>query len=138
MLTVFPGRRDRGPFSFPTVQASVRTALKACGLPETLSVYQITRHSYASQFVLGGGSIEKLQVILGHASVTTSQRYAHLRPELFRPADLPALTVDLSRAGGDVIDLAARRSERDEALGHGVATTTVDETVRNDVSTDRL
>jgi integrase len=97
-----------------------------------------TRHTYASQFVMAGGSIEKLQVILGHASVTTTQRYAHLRPDLLRPEDLPALRVELSRAGGDVIDLAAHRPQRKQPLGHGVATDAVDESLGDDVSTHRL
>ena len=122
----------------PTVQTRVRDALEACRLPRTLTVYQVTRHTYASHFVLGDGSIEKLQGILGHASVITTQRYAHLRPDLLRPEDLPALRVDLSRAGGDVIDLAARRDERTELRGNAVATQTVDESPGDDVSTHRL
>jgi len=135
------GGRQGSPSRFlggPTVQTKVRDALEACRLPRTLSVYQVTRHTYASQFVLGGGSIEKLQVILGHASVTTTQRYAHLRPDMLRPEDLPALRVDLSRAGGDVIDLASRRDERTEPRSNAVATQTVDESPGDDVSTHRL
>jgi integrase len=34
------------------------------------------RHTYASQFVMAGGSLEELREILGHASLTTTQRYA--------------------------------------------------------------
>lgn len=79
--------------------------------------------------VLGGGSIEKLQVILGHASVTTSQRYAHLRADMFRTGDLPALGVDLSREGGAVIDMAAHREERNEAGGPAVVPEEIDDIV---------
>jgi hypothetical protein len=135
------GGRQGAPAHFlggPTVQAAIRKALKACGLPETLSLYQISRHTYASQFALGGGSIEKLQVILGHASVTRSQRYAHLRADMFRPADLPALQVDMSREGGALIDMAAHRGGKKEAGGPAVAMATVDDTALDGVSTDSL
>jgi integrase len=116
-----------------TVGAHLRTALTACKLPETLSLYQVTRHSYAAQFAMQGGSIQKLQVILGHASVTTTERYAHLLPEHLRPSDLPALSVDLSRDGGAVIDIAAHRPDRG-AGGHNLATGGIDDDGTDSVS----
>jgi hypothetical protein len=82
--------------------------------------------------VLAGGSIQKLQVILGHASVTTTERYAHLAPEHLRPADLPALDVELSRAGGAVVDLAAHR---EGARGHAVDMQDIDDREGDSVST---
>jgi integrase len=42
------------------------------------------RHTFASQWVLHGGDLFKLQKLLGHASVTTTQRYAHLAPDAFK------------------------------------------------------
>jgi len=38
------------------------------------------RHTFASQFVMAGGDIYILKEILGHKSITNSQRYAHLSP----------------------------------------------------------
>jgi integrase len=49
-----------------------------------LGWYQATRHTYASHYVLGGGTLEELQTILGHATLAMTQRYAHLRHDLFR------------------------------------------------------
>lgn len=65
--------------------------------------YEATRHSFASQYVLNGGSIEKLKEILGHYSVTVTERYAHLKPELFSDRDLAVLDIDLlaSPEGGE-------------------------------------
>ena len=37
---------------------------------------------------MNGGSIEKLREILGHSTVLVTERYAHLKPELFQEADL--------------------------------------------------
>src|SRR6266852_5426473 len=43
-----------------------------------LGWYEATRHTFASQWVLSGGSIEKLKEMLGHYSVVVTGRYAHL------------------------------------------------------------
>ncbi len=57
--------------------------------------YWCTRHTFASHWVMAGGSIEKLKEILGHYSVVVTERYAHLRPDLFAERDLETIGVDL-------------------------------------------
>ena len=49
--------------------------------------------------MLNGGSIEKLKEMMGHSSVVVTERYAHLKPELFRAADYELLNVDLTNEG---------------------------------------
>ncbi len=58
--------------------------------------YWCTRHTFASQWVMAGGSIEKLKEILGHYSVSVTERYAHLKPELFTAKDLGTISLDLA------------------------------------------
>lgn len=122
-LLFAPGARGGRPGSPPrfvrdhTLRAQLRKALRSCGLPETMTVYSATRHTFAAQWVLGGGSIEKLREVLGHASVTTTERYAHLRTDLFRESDLRAVAVDLSRPGGQVLQL--RADEPSDRCGSG-------------------
>ncbi|HXJ18995.1 MAG TPA: site-specific integrase [Polyangia bacterium] len=130
------GRKGAPPrfVQLHTVHTALATALEKCRLPPALTLYGCTRHTYASHFVLGGGSIEKLQAILGHASVTTTERYAHLRPNYLRPEDLPALGVDLSREGGAVLDMAAHRDGNRGPADHCVTTDAVDEAGSRDVS----
>jgi len=41
------------------------------------------RHTFASHWMMNSGDLFKLQRILGHKSVTMTQRYAHLAPEAF-------------------------------------------------------
>jgi len=43
---------------------------------------------------MAGASIEKLKEILGHYSVVMTERYAHLRPDLFPASDLDTIRVD--------------------------------------------
>jgi site-specific recombinase XerD len=54
--------------------------------------YQATRHTFASQWVLYGGSIATLSKFMGHSSVLVPQRYAHLRPEVFGVKAFDAIT----------------------------------------------
>jgi integrase len=93
-----PGRggranwRERGNgatyLSMLLVRRKVRKALKACGLPQTMTLYHCTRHTYGAQHVMGGGSLATLREILGHSSVQVTEHYGHLRPDLFRKEDL--------------------------------------------------
>jgi integrase len=105
-------RGTPGKYLDPAVmQRKLGDVLKGCGLP-AMSLYSAGRHTYGAQHVLGGGSLATLREILGHSSVVVTERYGHLRPDLFRPTDLLQLSVDLSRPGGELVDLAAARDER--------------------------
>jgi hypothetical protein len=45
---------------------------------------------------MAGNSIEKLREILGHSTVLVTERYAHLRTDLFTERDMRTLSVDLA------------------------------------------
>ncbi len=113
------GRKGRPPrFMRPhALHAHLRAALVACDLPATLTWYQCTRQTFASQWVMADGSIEKLAAVLGHSSTEVTRRYAHLRPEHFRDADRRLLAVDLTPRERAVVPLP-----RSGALGHEMAT----------------
>lgn len=74
----------RAGFDHMSAQSLGKVFAKAAK-PLRLTFYQATRHTFASHWVLAGGSLEQLREILGHRSITTTERYAHLRPELFGP-----------------------------------------------------
>ena len=87
----------------------LRAALKRLKLDRPgLCWYEATRHTFASQWVLAGNSIEKLCAILGHYSVVMTERYAHLRPELFAQADLATIAIDLRPSSARVGELGHR------------------------------
>jgi integrase len=69
------GRPDIGrPAQFVrpcTVHKALAKALEACELPK-MTLYQCTRHTFASQWVMNGGNLEVLAKILGHSSTSTT------------------------------------------------------------------
>jgi integrase len=81
--------------------------------------HQACRHTYSSQTVLAGGSIEKLKETLGHSSVLVTARYAHLRGDMFTAADLGRISVDFSAPAGKVLPMVRPEAGED---GHAVAT----------------
>lgn len=50
--------------------------LAACGI-RRMRIHD-TRHTYASLFMMSGGSLYELKEVLGHSSINTTERYAHL------------------------------------------------------------
>ena len=89
-----------------------------------LTWYQATRHTFASQWVIAGGSIEKLKEVMGHSTVLVTERYAHLRADLFSAADLGRVVVDLTAATGKIIPLAGGKASDSGTVGYAVVTGT--------------
>jgi integrase len=56
---------------------ALEVALTALKL-EPMTLYHVGRHSFASDWATQGRSIYELSKVMGHASVTTTERYAHL------------------------------------------------------------
>lgn len=109
-LVVPPMRADGGKIDKGTPGRYLRAALAKLKLEQPgLGWYEATRHTFASQWVMSGGSIEKLKEMLGHYSVVMTERYAHLRPELFTAADLATIQIDLAPRTGNVSPIEASR-----------------------------
>ncbi len=72
------------------VLAGVMAALE---LPE-MRWYEATRHTFGSQWVINGGSLETLREMMGHSSVTVTERYAHLMPDNYSEADRTRMAFD--------------------------------------------
>ena len=51
--------------------------VEAAGLPEWVTSHCL-RHSFSTGFLRSGGNIRTLQIILGHSSLATTERYLHV------------------------------------------------------------
>ncbi len=73
---LFIGARG-GPLSPRVVQRQMETLRRALGLPETATPHAL-RHSFATHLLAGGGDLRTIQELLGHASLSTTQRYTSI------------------------------------------------------------
>ena len=74
-------RSSRGrPLNARAVQRLIETIRLKLGLPEHVTPHTL-RHAFATHLLAGGGDLRAIQQLLGHASLSTTQRYTHVDSE---------------------------------------------------------
>ena len=93
---LFPGRAGDRPVSVGTLQAACRVATREAGLEKSVTVH-ILRHSFATHLLEAGTDIRIIQVLLGHARLTTTAIYTRVATHLIASTTSPLdhLTLDV-------------------------------------------
>lgn len=74
---LFPGRNPNDPVSVATLQEACRKARRHAGLGKPVTAH-VLRHSFATHLYESGTDIRRIQVLLGHARLSSTERYTQV------------------------------------------------------------
>lgn len=72
---IFPGRN--GKLSKRNIQKIVSRVARVAGIPKKVTPHTL-RHSFATHLLEDGIDIRKIQILLGHSNLNTTERYTHV------------------------------------------------------------
>jgi len=89
---LFPGKKQSQPITRRSVQRVCERARKAAGLDDRVTAHTL-RHSFATHLLEAGTNVRTIQLLLGHASLSTTARYTQVATgevlSTKSPLDLP-------------------------------------------------
>jgi site-specific recombinase XerD len=85
---LFPSKREDQPISHSVVQRACHQAGIDAGLTKRATVRSL-RHSFATHLLDAGTNIRIIQTLLGHSSVSTTQRYTYVSDKTVRATESP-------------------------------------------------
>lgn len=74
---LFPGAGGTKPLSISAAQKVFKQAKQRAGIQKPVSFHTI-RHSFATHLLEDGVNVRKIQALLGHRSLHTTERYTHV------------------------------------------------------------
>ena len=75
---IWRSRVTQRPLSIAGVQYRITRALRAADFDPPKAGPHMLRHTFALNYILGGGDVFSLQAILGHTTVNTTMIYVHM------------------------------------------------------------
>ena len=91
---LFPGRNPDNPVSVATLQEACRKARQHAGLGKPVTAH-VLRHSFATHLYESGADIRLIQVLLGHARLSSTERYTQVATNLIAQARSPLDDLDV-------------------------------------------
>ncbi len=85
---LFPGREESKPIDVQVLHSACRSARIAAGLDKRVTVHTL-RHSFATHLLENGTDIRIIQVLLGHANLSSTARYTQVSAGLIRRTESP-------------------------------------------------
>lgn len=93
---LFENKENLEPISESSVQRAFHRARVAAGITKTVTVHSL-RHTFATHLLEEGVDIRRIQMLLGHTSVRTTQIYTHVEGDFLRQT--PSLLDSLPTPG---------------------------------------
>ena len=76
-VLLFPGMGGKKPLCISAAQKAFGKAKARAGIQKPVSFHSL-RHSFATHLLEDGANVRKIQAVLGHRSLHTTERYTHV------------------------------------------------------------
>lgn len=93
----FKKNKDQ-PLSYESIRSVYEKARKKAGVKKGAGLHTL-RHSFATHLLEAGYDIRKIQVLMGHARLTTTMIYLHVSSETLSKIPSPLDLIDTKHAG---------------------------------------
>ena len=97
---LFPGRTDDRPLETTVLNAACRSARTAIGLGKWVTVHTL-RHTFATHLLEDGTDVRVIQVLLGHANLSSTELYTQVATKTISktPSPLDRLRLEIVPPG---------------------------------------
>ncbi len=85
---LFPGLGEKKPLDVSVAQRAFQQARYKAGIEKRVSFHSL-RHSFATHLLEDGANVRRVQALLGHRSLETTQRYAHVSEDTLHQVRSP-------------------------------------------------